>query len=44
MAKIGSMHRRRCGVVMDEEYVPEHILSGGNVAPLERARRLINGL
>jgi hypothetical protein len=20
---------------MDEEYVPEHILSGGNVAPLE---------
>jgi hypothetical protein len=27
MAKIRFMTRRRCGVVMDEEYVQEHILS-----------------
>jgi len=30
--KIRSMLRRRCGVVMDEEYVQEHILTGGIVA------------
>jgi hypothetical protein len=29
------MFRRRCGVVMDEEYVQEHILTDGIVAPLE---------
>jgi hypothetical protein len=27
------MLRRRYGVVMDEEYVQEHILTGGIVAP-----------
>jgi len=37
------MLRRRCGVVIDEEYVQEHILTGGNVAPLEAPRRLIHG-
>ena len=30
----GSMLRRRCGVVMDEEYVQEHILTDGIVAPV----------
>src|SRR3981189_2681573 len=34
IAKIRSMLRRRCGVVMDEEYVQEHILTGGMVAPV----------
>jgi hypothetical protein len=29
--------RRRCGVVMGEEYVQEHILTGGIVAPVGRA-------
>jgi hypothetical protein len=33
-AKSGSMHRRRGGVVMDEEYVQEHILTGGIVGPV----------
>jgi hypothetical protein len=28
------MLRRRCGAVMDEEYVQEHILTGGIVAPV----------
>jgi hypothetical protein len=28
------MLRRRCGVVMDEEYVQEHILTDGIVAPV----------
>jgi hypothetical protein len=37
------MLRRRCGVVIDEEYVQEHILTGGNVAPLEAPRQLVNG-
>jgi hypothetical protein len=37
------MFRRRCGVVMDEEYVQEHILTDGIVAPLEAPRRLIHG-
>jgi hypothetical protein len=36
-AKIRSMLRRRCGVVMGEEYVQEHILTGGIVAPVGRA-------
>ena len=30
------MLRRRCRVVMDEEYVQEHILTGGIVAPVMR--------
>jgi hypothetical protein len=33
-AKIRSMLRRRCGVVMGEEYVQEHVLTGGIVAPV----------
>src|SRR5258706_5768184 len=33
IAKIRSMLRRRCRVVMDEEYVQEHILTGGIVGP-----------
>src|SRR4029077_17311742 len=33
-AKIRSLLRRPCGVVMDEEYVQEHILIGGIVAPV----------
>jgi hypothetical protein len=37
IAKIRSMLRRRCGVVMDEEYVQEHMLIGRIVAPVERA-------
>ena len=37
------MFRRRCGVVMDEEYVQEHISTDGIVAPLEAPRRLIHG-
>jgi hypothetical protein len=36
------MFRRRCGAVIDEDYVQEHILTGGNVAPLEAPRRLVN--
>jgi hypothetical protein len=28
------MLRRRCGVVMDKEYVQEHILTDGIVAPV----------
>jgi len=31
------MLRRRSGVVMDEEYVQEHILGGGIVAPVRLA-------
>src|SRR5258706_7509023 len=31
IAKIRSMLRRRCRAVMDEEYVQEHILTGGIV-------------
>src|SRR5258705_6295804 len=34
IAKIRSMLRRRCRVVMDEEYVQEHILTGGISAPV----------
>ena len=30
------MLRRRCGVVMDEEYVQEHISTDGIVAPVGR--------
>jgi len=37
------MFRRRCGAVIDEEYVQEHILTDGIVAPLEAPRRLIHG-
>ena len=36
------MLRRRCGAVIDEDYVQEHILTGGNVAPLEAPRQLVN--
>src|SRR6476660_4546158 len=36
IAKIRSMLRRRCGVVMDEEYVQEHISTDGIVAPVGR--------
>jgi hypothetical protein len=36
------MFRRRYGAVIDEDYVQEHILTGGNVAPLEAPRRLAN--
>jgi hypothetical protein len=36
------MLRRRCGAVIDEDYVQEHILTGGNVAPLEVPRQLVN--
>jgi hypothetical protein len=36
------MFRRRCGAVIDEDHVQEHILTGGNVAPLEAPRRLVN--
>jgi hypothetical protein len=36
------MFRRRCGAVIDEDYVQEHILTGGNVAPLEAPRRRVN--
>src|SRR5258706_1111447 len=34
IAKIRSMLRRRCRAVMDEEYVQEHILTGGIVGPV----------
>jgi hypothetical protein len=37
------MLRRRVGVVIDEAYVQEHILTGGNVTPLEAPRELVNG-
>jgi len=37
------MFRRRGGVVMDEEYVQEHISTDGIVAPLEAPRQLVNG-
>jgi hypothetical protein len=35
--EIRSMLRRRCGLVMGKEYVQEHILAGGIVAPVEGA-------
>jgi hypothetical protein len=37
------MFRRRCGVVMDEEYVQEHILLTVLSRQLEAPRRLIHG-
>jgi hypothetical protein len=42
IAKIRSMFRRRSGAVIDEDYVQEHIWTGGNVAPLEAPGRLVN--
>ena len=37
------MFRRRCGVVMDKEYVQEHILLTVLSRQLEAPRRLIHG-
>jgi hypothetical protein len=43
IAKVTFMLRRRCGVVTDEEYVQEHILTGGMSRRSDSPRRLIHG-